>query len=844
VPAASVAGNSQIVVFVDRIDEAGVGGWAADLAAPEPGMRVRVLIDDLIVDVLTCDLQREDAKLLPLRVSRIGFYYNIPGRYRDGLRHRLRFDTIDGRRLTILGRSGAAMAEYSFCLLAPNRIEGMVDGMVDGVLQGWALNVNDVAKTKLGGVRILVSTGGEPIEEFTADIYRADVAQALACDAACGFVFSPPPTLRMRTRTEFRFFAMPERLELRGSPIEVAFPADNERERINLLLERTAELFTMAYHLSRELKAALPAERYLLSDYERWAKISLPLAAGRAARRYGALPENRPLVSVICPVFRPEIGAFLAAIDSIRSQSYENWQLILVDAASRNAQLDAVLAALTAADPRIRLVRRARNGGISRATNAGLQDAAGDLVAFFDHDDLLESCALEVMVRAWACTGARLLYSDEDKVDRSGRLSEPHFKPAFNYRLLLELNYICHFVVMERSLLRQLGDLDAKLDGAQDHDLLLRAAEILEPERICHVPEVLYHWRKSEGSTALAGGRAKPEAAGAGARAVAAHLRRRGIGGKVQPRGTLTAYQISWAPAADDAAVSIIIPFRDHVKMTADCVAAIRAHTQGVTYEIILVDNWSTTAEAEMFCTAQALMPDTRIIRVTEPFNYSRLNNIGAGAARHAFLLFLNNDVFVSDPLWLHRMVAEARVAQNIGAVGAKLTYPDGNIQHAGVVLGVGGVAEHAFRGVSARAPGYVMRAMLTQEVSAVTGACMLVRKSCFAAVGGFDEADLPVAFNDIDLCVKFLLAGWKVIYCADAVAEHRESVSRGDDFDKAKVARFMRENEVMKARYRQILPVDPLYNPHFSREGGVYRELRIIGVEDVTPSCGPGALL
>jgi GT2 family glycosyltransferase len=227
-------------------------------------------------------------------------------------------------------------------------------------------------------------------------------------------------------------------------------------------------------------------------------------------------------------------------------------------------------------------------------------------------------------------------------------------------------------------------------------------------------------------------------------------------------------------------------------------------------------------------------MPQTRVVRIVEPFNFSRINNIGVKAARHEFLLFLNNDVIVSEPNWLRTMLDECLVNDRVGAVGAKLLYPDGTVQHAGVVLGVGGVADHAFRAIPGQAPGYVMRAMAAQEISAVTAACMLVRRRAFDAVGGFDEAELTVAFNDVDLCVKLTQAGWQIIFVPDAVAEHRESTSRGDDFEDTKIARFMFENEVMRQRHAAVLPVDPFYNRHFSREGGVYRELRLLGPENV----------
>ncbi len=828
----AAAAQSKVLVFVDRIDEAGVGGWAVDFARPEERVRLRVLIDGVNADVIRCDLQRDDAALLNLPGSRIGFYYNIAPRYRDGLRHVLKFATLDGEGLEMSSRGGVAMAELNFCLAKPVRVEGVVDGMIDGLIQGWALNVDERAGTRLGGLRILVSMGGQPVAELLADQYRADVAESLGCDTGCGFTFSPPPELRSRRRTEFRFQIMPGREELRGSPFEVAYPQDGERERIAGLVKRADELFTFAYHLRKELKAAMPGERYLLSDYGRWAARALPMALPRAVARYGALPQGLPLVSIICPVYRPKVGDFLTAVDSVRGQTYPNWELLLVDDGGGDAELGAVMRGLCAADARIKLKVLRKNGGIAAASNAALARARGAFIAFFDHDDVLEAGALEIMLRAQAASGARLLYSDEDKIDQSGGLSEPHFKPDFNYRFLLEVNYICHFVMVEAGALRQVGGLDAALDGAQDHDLLLRLTEILRPDEICHVAEVLYHWRKTAGSTAAAGSGAKPGAALAGSRAVAAHLRRRGLAAEVTARGGLTCYQVGWKPPAargKGARVSILIPFRDQIAMTLECVSAIRAHTSGVEYEIILLDNWSCSAEAEVFGAAQANLPDTRVIRIAEPFNYSRINNIGARAARFEFLLLLNNDVIVNEPLWLRTMLDECLVNERVAAVGAKLLYPAGTVQHAGVVLGGGGVAEHAFRGIAGQAPGYVMRAMAAQEISAVTAACMLVRRDAFEAVGGLDEVELTVAFNDVDLCVKLTQAGWKIIYTPDAVAEHRESISRGDDFDEAKIARFMLENEVMRERYADVLPNDPFYNQHFSREGGVYRELRLL---------------
>lgn len=835
--AVPLPGGHKMIGHVDRIDPGGIGGWVVDFAQPGQSARVRVVIDEMIIDVLNCDMQRDDAAKLKLPQARIGFYYHIPKRFHDGLRHSLRFATLAGARVMLTQPSGSVHPELSFCLKAPLRVEGRVDGLIDGVVQGWALNIDDTAKTRTGGVRLLVMAGSEPVGELLADQYRADVAQVMEAEAACGFSFVPPPELRHARRLALRFLALPGRQELPGSPFEFELPAPGERERINALIARTDELFTFAFKLRRALQDALPKERYLLSDYAHWAAKSLPLAPARARARYGALPAGQPLVTVICPVFRPAMGAFLAAVDSLRAQTYANWELLLVDDGSADAALTAAMHALEQEDGRIKPLVLRKNGGISAATNAGMRQAAGEFWLFFDHDDLLEPAALEIMLRAQAATGAELLYADEDKVEASGRFCEPHFKPDFNARLLLEVNYICHPLMLRAGTARRVGAFDPKLDGAQDHDFILRAVEILAPEQIHHVPEILYHWRKSADSTAAAGSAAKPQAAMAGTAAVAAHLKRRKLRAEVEARGALTWYRVRWKAAAAakrQARVTILIPLRDQMEMTAACVAALRRRTRDVDYEIILLDNGSTAPETAQFLAEQANLPQTRVIRIAEKFNYSRINNMGAALARHEHLLFLNNDVLVEQPDWLRRMLDELLVDETVGAVGAKLLYPGGAVQHAGVVLGVGGVADHAFRGLGGAAPGYMGHALLAGQVAAVTGACMLVRSSAFKAMGGFDEVDLTVAFNDVDLCIKLSQAGWKIIFTPDVVAEHRESFSRGDDYDDRKIPRFMLENQVMLERHAGVLAHDPFYNPHFSREGGVYKELRLLTPDDV----------
>ncbi|MHB1304226.1 MAG: glycosyltransferase family 2 protein [Acidiphilium sp.] len=822
-----------ILGFLERIEDALLTGWAIDPTAPERPLAMRVIVDGQIVDILHCEVNRPDVAQLNLPSTRVGFEYQIPLRFQDGLHHVLAFTTLEGAPVHLPGRGGIILPELHFCLTRRMRIDGVLDGLVDGMIQGWILRVDERTNAKTGGVRVLISTKGQPLAELTADQFRADVAEALGADPSCGFSYALPAELRTGKSIVLDFHAMPERTLLRGSPLEIAIPSDAERGRIGKLIERADELFRYAYHLRRELKAAMPAERLTLGDYPAWARANLPLTAARAEARYGEI-EGKSLVSVLCPVFRPDAGEFLAAVDSVRAQSYENWELILVDDASHDDRLTDAMEKLAAADQRIRVFALAKNGGISAATNRAIQEAKGEFIAFFDHDDKLEPCAIEVMLRAQAATGARLLYSDEDKVDRHGNLSEPNFKPDFDYRFLLDLNYVCHFVLAETTLIRDAGGFDPRFDGAQDHDMLLRLSERLKPHEVHHVPEILYHWRITANSTAASGTVAKPRAALAGEVAVSEHLKRRNLPAKVERRGNLTCYRTRFR-LNEDPGVSILIPYRNHIGLTRQCVEAIRRHSEGMKIEIVLLDNWSQGPEAESFRTEQGNLPDTKALRIAEPFNYSRINNLGVAAASHPFLLFMNNDVIVNDDDWLRTMVNEALADPQVGAVGAKLLYPSGSVQHAGVVLGVGGVADHAFRGLPGDAPGYIAHAIAAREVSAVTAACMLVRRSAFEAAGGFDEGEFGVAFNDVDLCLKLRQAGYRILFTPDVVCEHRESMSRGDDLDEDKLSRFMRENEAMLDRWGTLLPHDPFYNRNFTREGGIYRDLRTLDPKDET---------
>jgi GT2 family glycosyltransferase len=568
----------------------------------------------------------------------------------------------------------------------------------------------------------------------------------------------------------------------------------------------------------------LPSGRYTVTDYDGWARLHLADLQARVGS-LAPLDGNTPLVSIVLPVYRPALKDFIAAVDSVLGQTYSNWELIIVDDSSRSRTLTRCLAAYEAKDTRIKVFRHRRNQGISAATNTALSHAVGTYVALADHDDLLVDVAIELMVREALRTGAKLLYSDEDKIDDTGMFSEPNLKPDWNYRLLLGMNYICHLLVVEAELLHEIGPLDSACDGAQDHDLLLRLSEKITDSDIHHVPEVLYHWRKTAASTASSGA-AKPYAVKAGMRAIQTHLARKGFDNiQIAPIGERTMYTHRWG-LHDEPSVTIIIPFKDQVKITRRCLELVIGNTDYGNYRVVLVDNWSQTREAELFC-EQAVADDrVSVRRIEMKFNYSLLNNVAVRENPADFYVFLNNDVFLQQRDWLRVLMDEALADPKVGIVGAKLIYPTQNVQHGGIVLGVGGIGDHAFRGIGRNDPGYVGRAWCAQQYSAVTAACMLCRADTFKAVGGFDERELAVAFNDVDLCLKAGQAGWRVIWTPALVAEHHESLSRGDDMALAKQARFFFENQVMARRWGGVIRADPFYNRHFSRNDGMFNDL------------------
>jgi GT2 family glycosyltransferase len=539
--------------------------------------------------------------------------------------------------------------------------------------------------------------------------------------------------------------------------------------------------------------------------YARWIAKNTPsgreLAALRA--RAAALPA-RPLVSVLTPVHDVPERSLRRCIESVQAQVYDRWELCLVDDASTQPHVWRVLREYAERDPRIRAERSERSVGIVAASARCLELATGELVALLDREDELAPEALFEIARAIGeDPRADVLYSDEDELDERGRRVHAFFKPDWSPDLLLSFNYAGHLAVLRRSLAVEVGGFRAEVGGSQDHDLLLRATE--RARSVLHVPKVLYHSRKVTGRPAAVPDAVPPALEGS-RRAVEDALARRGIAGTAtMPRPGIVRVQ---RHVAQPPLVSIVVPTRDRADLLRALVGSLEARTAYRQWELVVVDNG--TSEPESVAYLAELGRRHRVLRDDSPFNWSAINNRGVRAVAGTVLLFLNNDIEVVDPEWLDALVEHA-VRPEVGAVGAKLLFPGGAIQHAGVVLGIGGVGGHAFKHLPGDTAGYFGQAAAIRDVSAVTGACLMVRRDAFDEVGGFDER-LRVAFNDIDFCLKLRARGYLNVYTPYSTLVHHESATR-------KALHPPADEALMMERWRDTLASDPYYSPHLTRE-------------------------
>lgn len=518
--------------------------------------------------------------------------------------------------------------------------------------------------------------------------------------------------------------------------------------------------------------------------------------------------ESRPLISIVVPVYRPPLWALVRCITSVLEQDFASYELCLCDDASGDENLSLCLEEAAALDPRVKFVTRPANGGISAASNAAIALASGDFLAFLDNDDELAPHALSAIAAVLeAEPRADVVYSDEDKLDEDGHLSRPAFKPSWSPDTLLSCAYMCHLLVVRAALVAELSGLRSELDGSQDYDLMLRATE--RAAKVVHVPDVLYHWRTMSTSAASGDASVKPWAYEAGRRALADAMERRGEPAHVDGDTTILGTYRVVRQLRPGLRVSVIVPFRDEPALLTQCVDSVLEAPGVEDIELCLIDNGSVLPETEVLLDQLSSDPHVLLLEEPGPFNWSAINNAAAAHASGDLLLFMNNDVEATTAGWMAAMAEHAQ-RDGIGAVGARLLYPNRTIQHAGIVLGMGGIAAHVLQDLPEDNPGYLSWAFMIRNCLAVTGACLMTRRDVFEELGGFAE-DLPIAFNDVDFCLRIAESGRHLVYTPYAELVHHESRTRGHTDDALEFPRFLR-------RWRACLQAgDPYYHPSLS---------------------------
>ncbi|WP_167402272.1 glycosyltransferase family 2 protein [Aeromonas rivipollensis] len=556
-------------------------------------------------------------------------------------------------------------------------------------------------------------------------------------------------------------------------------------------------------------------------DYQEWIETveaaSLPNPVEVGAMISGM--KTPPLISVVMPVYNPAEIYLRACLDSVLAQSYPHWELCIADDRSPKAHVQRVLREYEAKDSRIKVVYREQNGHISAASNSALEIAKGDFVALLDHDDALPEHALLFMAQA-ICEqpDAHILYSDEDKLNAKGERFEPHFKSDWNPDLFFSQNYVSHLGVYRRSLLQQIGGFRLGVEGSQDQDLLLRCLPHVTATQIVHIPRVLYHWRTIEGSTALASGE-KSYTTEAGIKALRDYFAGQQPGVRVEAGLVPNTYRVRYPIPEPAPLVSLLIPTRDRRALTETAVRSILERSTYTRFEILILDNGSIEQETlDFFAQIQREDSRVKVLRYDHPFNYSAINNFGARHAKGSIVGLVNNDVEVINPEWLTEMVSHC-LRPEIGCVGAKLYYSNDTLQHGGVILGIGGVANHSHKNFARNHPGYFARLICIQNYSAVTAACLLIRKEIFDAVDGLDEEHLKVAFNDVDFCLKVREAGYRNLWTPHAELYHYESISRGAEDSPEKIARFISEVNFMQSKWGKHLERDPFYSQNLTKD-------------------------
>jgi glycosyltransferase involved in cell wall biosynthesis len=596
-------------------------------------------------------------------------------------------------------------------------------------------------------------------------------------------------------------------------------------DRINDLLWKLPGLHRLvksgAVALSAALRLLDGAER-AESDLTGGAGVFCEGLSAEQSQRVLAAARSKPLISIIVPVYKVDPRWLARCLDCVAAQHYQRWELVAIDDGSQSPEITRLLQERAAADPRIRTGALEKNGGICVATNAGLEMARGEFIGFLDHDDELTPDALAWIVAMHnRFPHAVWFYSDEDKISEQGTLSVPFFKPDYSPEYLLSVMYTCHFSVYSAELLRQAGGVRPGFEGSQDHDLALRLSERVAPEQVVHIPRILYHWRTVSTSTAVNEG-AKPYASIAGCKAVREALARRGLEGSVTPHPVIrTVYQIHLRPKRQPH-VTVIVPTRNAADMLKECLASVRRHTQYASYEVLVIDNQSDEPKLADYLAGESAASRLRVIGYDRPFNHSQMHNEAVAALASEYIVLLNNDVVIQSDAWLEQLVATAEIDPKVAGVGALLLYPDGTIQHGGIILGVQGTAGHSHRDLDGEHLGYGGRPQLLHESFGATAALLLLRRSAFLEVDGFDATHYPTSYNDVDLWLRLRAAGYRCLYNPQVRAIHHELKTRRVSADLERQYRRQLRDD-----WLDHLEHDPFYNPNLTLANEQYRGLR-----------------
>ena len=673
------------------------------------------------------------------------------------------------------------------------------------ILTGWSAAGEETAcKVIVDGTE--VST--EVHWKYRKDV--VDVIPELSSDAKCGFEIYVPDKGGSKLT-----------LKLSADGRESTYVAALDKIRHGENGQDTANIFqkTLRYWKNYGLKNTIKKVCQKLSgqrdygNYEDFLK-KYGVKEEELARQRQEVFENGPCFSIAVPLYQTKEKYLREMIESVQAQTYTNWELCLADGSGREHRLQPVVGEYIAKDKRIKYCLLDSNEGIAGNTNEALKMADGDFVVLTDHDDLLSPEALYQCAKAVQKEPQTdVIYSDEDKVDMSGKkFFEPHFKSDYNIDLLCTMNYICHLFVVRKDVMERAGLFESCYDGAQDHDFILRCTE--KAEHIVHIPKVLYHWRCHAQSTSE-NPESKLYAFENGCKAVKAHYDRIGIPAEVEQGPFYGMYRTHYL-WKEQPLVSILIPNKDHAADLKKCMDSIEEKSTYRNFEFIIVENNSTEEETFAYYKEIEKRDNVRVLYYKEDFNYSRINNFGAKEANGEYVLLLNNDTEMIEPDSIKEML-DVCMRPDVGIVGAKLLYEDNTIQHAGVIIGFGGVAGHAFIGQDRDDNGYFSRIISVQDLSAVTAACLMVRRSVFDEVEGLNE-EFKVAFNDIDFCLKVRKAGYLVVYNPYAQFYHYESKSRGQEDSADKVARFQQEIGLFGERWGELLEHgDPYYNPNLT---------------------------